>query len=101
MTNPNSKLRSEFARTNLSQNPDVISVMDIHNIYQTKSEELYDRFTALSANVKMLGGIVQNANCGVTRKDMERFLRDTNKVLDDLNRLKNDVLNYLAMCGYY
>lgn len=100
MTNPNSKLLSEFAHTNLSQNPDTISVMDIHNIYQIKSEELYDRFTALSIDVKMLGGIVQNANCGVTRKDMERFLRDTNKVLDDLNRLKNDVLNYLTMCSY-
>lgn len=100
MTNPNEKSLPEFARTNLSQNPGVISVMDTHNIYQTKSEELYDRFTALSTNVKMLGGIVQNANCGVTRKNMERFLRDTNKVLDDLNRLKNDVLNYLTMYSY-
>lgn len=100
MTNSNEKSLPEFARTNLSQNPDVISVMDTHNIYQTKSEELYDRFTALSIDVKMLGGIVQNANCGVTRKDMERFLRDTNKVLDDLNRLKNDVLNYLTMYSY-
>lgn len=29
MTNPNEKSLPEFARTNLSQNPDVISVMDI------------------------------------------------------------------------